>query len=73
MDTNNDNGGGTKRTHDGEDDVEDIGTKRQRKGGQTTLPLVTTHTISSSQVSSNMRSWREILGPLPSRGNTRVS
>ena len=76
MDTSNDMGGGTKRhLDDGSGDIEETCNKRQRKGGQATLPLVTSHSHSPShsQVSHNMRSWKDILGPPPLCGHTRVS
>lgn len=73
MDGNVVEGRGTKRLLDNSIDIEDIGHKRHRKG-QTTLPIVTCHTPPSSQRSQQRKkSWREVLGPPPSKGTTRVS
>ena len=75
MDTSNDISGGTKRRlDDSSGDIEETCNKKQRTRGQATLPLVTRHTTSPSpsQVSQNMRSWKDILGPPPSCGHTRV-
>ena len=51
-------------------DIEDCGHKRHK--GQTILPIVTSYTQSPSQRSQRTKSWRETLGPPPTRGTTRV-
>lgn len=64
----------SKRSHDNSSmspDIEDIGQQQlppQKK--KATPPRVTKHPLAPSQLNKN--SWKDILGPPPDRGTTKV-
>lgn len=66
-----------KRHHDdvtSPPDVEDIGSHQNKRPPSSQTPAVTKHTTLKSSWLGNQgrQSWREVLGPPPSRGSTRV-
>lgn len=63
-----------KRPHDDvttSPDVEDIGGHQNKRPASQT-PTVTKHTLTSTWLGNKQQSWREVLGPPPPMGTTKV-